>query len=48
MGVQPNQTFHDITLNLATNFSNLAFVYIVENRLQVEQDNLEKQVENEK
>ncbi|WP_020604820.1 rod shape-determining protein MreC [Spirosoma spitsbergense] len=48
VGVQPNQTFHDITLNLATNFSNLAFVYIVENRLQAEQDQLEKKVENEK
>ncbi len=48
VGIQPNQTFHDITLNLATNFSNLAFVYVVENRLQVEQDQLEKKVENEK
>ena len=48
VGVQPNQTFHDITLNLATNFSNLSFVYIVENRLQTEQNQLEKQIENEK
>lgn len=48
VGVQPNQTFHDITLNLATNFSNLAFVYVVENRLQAEQGQLEKKVENEK
>lgn len=48
VGIQPNQTFHDITLNLATNFSNLAFVYVVENRLRVEQDQLEKKVENEK
>ncbi|MFD2936086.1 rod shape-determining protein MreC [Spirosoma flavum] len=48
IGVQPNQTFHDITLNLATNFSNLSFVYVVENRLQVEQEQLEKQIENEK
>ena len=48
VGIQPNQTFHDITLDLATNFSNLAFVYVVENRLQVEQDQLEKKVENEK
>ena len=44
----PNQTFHDITLNLATNFSNLSFVYVVENRLQAEQEQLEKQVDNEK
>ncbi|WP_018619307.1 rod shape-determining protein MreC [Spirosoma luteum] len=48
VGIQPNQTFHDITLDLATNFSNLAFVYVVENRLQVEQGQLEKKVENEK
>ncbi len=48
VGIQPNQTFHDITLNLATNFSNLSFVYVVENRLQAEQEQLEKQIENEK
>lgn len=48
VGVQPNQTFHDITLDLATNFSNLSFVYIVENRLRAEQEQLENQIENEK
>lgn len=48
VGVQPNQTFHDITLELATNFSNLSFVYVVENRLRTEQEQLEKQIENEK
>ncbi len=48
VGVQPNGAFHDITLNLATNFSNLSFVYVVENRLQGEQEQLEKQVELEK
>lgn len=48
VGIQPNQTFHDITLDLATNFSSLAFVYVVENRLQVEQSTLENQVEKEK
>jgi len=48
VGVQPNQTFHDITLDLATNFSNLSFVYVVENRLKDQQDRLEKQVEAEK
>ncbi|MBN8824838.1 MULTISPECIES: rod shape-determining protein MreC [unclassified Spirosoma] len=48
VGVQPNQTFHDLTLNLATNFSNLSFVYVVENRLRADQDQLEKQVETEK
>lgn len=48
VGVQPNQVFHDITLDLATNFSSLAFVYVVQNRLQPEQEQLEKQVETEK
>lgn len=48
VGVQANQGFHDITLDLSTNFGNLSFVYVVENRLQNEQEGLEKQVENEK
>lgn len=48
IGVQPNETFHDITLNLSTNFRNLSFVYVIENRLQPEQEQLEKQVETQK
>ncbi|CCH56756.1 Rod shape-determining protein MreC [Fibrisoma limi BUZ 3] len=48
VGVEPNQTFHDITLNLATNFGNLAFVYVVQNLLRPEQEQLEKQLETEK
>lgn len=48
VGVQPNRVFHDITLDLATNFSSLSFVYVVQNRLQEEQEQLEKQVETEK
>ncbi len=48
VGVQPNMTFHDITLELATNFSNLSFVYVVRNRLESEQEQLEKQIETEK
>jgi rod shape-determining protein MreC len=48
IGVQPNQVFHDITLDLATNFSSLSFVYVVENRLKNQQEQLEKQVESEK
>ncbi len=48
IGVQPNQVFHDITLNLATNFSSLSFVYVIENRLEAEQEQLEKQIEPEK
>ncbi|WP_338874153.1 rod shape-determining protein MreC [Spirosoma sp. SC4-14] len=48
IGVQPNKVFYDLTLDLATNFSSLSFVYVVENRLQAEQEQLEKQVETEK
>ena len=45
VGVRPDQTFHDIDLNVATNFGNLSFVYIVTNRLETEQKQLEKQVD---
>ncbi len=48
ISVPPNQTFHDLTLELATNFSNLSFVYVVENRLQAEQEQVEQQVETDK
>ncbi len=41
VAARPDQTFHDIDLDLATNFSNLAFVYIVENRLQSQQEQAE-------
>ncbi len=45
VGVRPDQTFHDIDLSVATNFGNLSFVYIVTNRLEAEQKQLEKQVD---
>ncbi|ARK10041.1 rod shape-determining protein MreC [Fibrivirga algicola] len=48
IGVQANQTFHDLTIDLSTNFGNLSYVYIVQNNLAAEQSQLEKQVENEK
>ncbi|GAB3756583.1 rod shape-determining protein MreC [Spirosoma pomorum] len=48
VGEQPNRVFHDITLDLATNFSSLAFVYVIENRLQDEQKKIEQQVNTEK
>ena len=48
VGVQPNGAFHDITLDLATNFGSLSFVYVVGNRLKEQQEELEKQVESEK
>lgn len=44
----PAQTFHDITLAVGTDFSNLAFVYVVENKLQAEQEKLEKTTEPER
>ncbi|WP_128547240.1 rod shape-determining protein MreC [Larkinella soli] len=44
----PDQTFHDITLDLATDFNTLSFVYIVENKLQTEQELLEKTTEPER
>jgi rod shape-determining protein MreC len=46
VGVQPNQTFHDITVDLSTNFSNLSFVYVVKNKLQAEQQQIEDQIDN--
>jgi rod shape-determining protein MreC len=41
VAARADQTFHDIDLDLATNFSNLAFVYVVENRLQTQQEQAE-------
>jgi rod shape-determining protein MreC len=38
---RPDQTFHDIDLDLATNFNNLAYVYVVENSLQSQQEQAE-------
>lgn len=45
VGVRPDQTFHDIDIDVATNFGNLSYVYIVTNRLETEQKQLEKQVD---
>ncbi len=45
VGVRPDQTFHDIDIDVATNFGNLSYVYIVTNRLETEQKLLEKQVD---
>ncbi|GAA4446665.1 rod shape-determining protein MreC [Nibrella saemangeumensis] len=47
VGVQPNQTFHDINIDLSTNFGNLSFVYVVENSLSNQQDQLQKLVDAE-
>lgn len=48
IGVQANQTFHDLTIDLSTNFGNLSYVYVVENKLAVQQELIEKQVDSEK
>ena len=48
VGVQANQTFHDLTIDLSTNFGNLSYVYVVANNLAAAQEQLEQQVENEK
>jgi rod shape-determining protein MreC len=48
VGVRADQTFHDITLDLATDFTTLAYVYIIQNQLQGEQTQLEKQDETDK
>lgn len=38
--VNPNQTFYNIVLRLATDFRNLSYVYVVQNHQLVEQENL--------
>lgn len=40
VAVNPNQTFYNITLRLATDFRNLSYVYVVQNHQLVEQENL--------
>lgn len=37
-----NATYYDIKIDLATDFSNLSFVYVIRNRLVQERDSLEK------
>ena len=48
IGLQANQTFHALTIDLSTNFGNLAYVYIVENYLAAQQEQIEKQVDSDK
>lgn len=40
VAVNPNQTFYNIVLKLATDFRNLSYVYVVQNHQLVEQENL--------
>ncbi|MFC0185048.1 rod shape-determining protein MreC [Pseudarcicella hirudinis] len=42
VGVKPDLTFHDISLRLATNFNNLSYVYVIKNKLESEQKQLEQ------
>ena len=46
--VRPDQTFYDIDLNVATDFASLSYVYIVQNRLQAEQEALQKPLDEER
>ncbi len=41
-GTKPDQPFYDIEVELSTDFPNLTYVYIVNNKLKKEQDTLEE------
>lgn len=41
VNTQPNSTFHEISVALATDFNDLEFVYLIENRLREEKDSIE-------
>jgi rod shape-determining protein MreC len=41
LGIKPDKAFHDIHLHLLTDFRNLSYVYIIENKLKDEQEQLE-------
>ncbi|MGB3183177.1 MAG: rod shape-determining protein MreC [Cyclobacteriaceae bacterium] len=41
IGLQEDASYFDITMKLATDFSNLSFVYVVDNRNRIERDSLE-------
>jgi rod shape-determining protein MreC len=42
VGVKADQTFHEIDIQLATNFHTLAYVYVINNKLLGEQKALEE------
>lgn len=48
LGVKPDQTFHEIDVQLATNFHTLAYVYVINNKLLGEQKALEEKSEDMK
>ena len=41
-GIKENATFYDVSIDLATDFNSLSYVYVIENRLRVEKDSLEQ------
>jgi rod shape-determining protein MreC len=41
LGIQPDQTFWDIELQVATDFRNLSYVYVIDNRMKQQQETLE-------
>ena len=40
--LEPNDTYYDIDVALSTNFGNLSYVYVIENKLLEEQQTLEQ------
>jgi rod shape-determining protein MreC len=46
--VHPDQTFYNIVLSLATDFRNLSYVYVVQNRQLGEQEELKSRIEERK
>ena len=46
--VNPNQTFYNIVLRLATDFQNLSYVYVVKNNQLEEQEKLKQRIETPK
>lgn len=46
--VAPDQAFFDINLELATDFSKIAYVYLVENKLQSQQQSLQESLINKR
>ena len=40
--IEENATFYEVTIDLATDFNSLSYVYVIENRLKIEKDSLEQ------
>ena len=40
--IEENATFYDVTIDLATDFNSLSYVYVIENRLRLQKDSLEQ------